>query len=64
MAKGSAVPEGTVRLRHPDARSCFFAGRVFEADRAGVVTVPAEAAAELAAHGFVPVPAAPKQATE
>lgn len=55
MAKGNAAPEGAVKLRHPEGRSCSYGGRVYMADRNGVVTVPAPAAAELAAHGFVPV---------
>ena len=55
MAKGNAAPEGAVKLRHPEGRSCSYGGRVYTADRNGVVTVPAPAAAELAAHGFVPV---------
>jgi hypothetical protein len=57
MAKSGGGPDQTVRLRHRSARSCSFAGRVFEADRNGVITVPVEAAAELTAHGFEPVPA-------
>jgi hypothetical protein len=64
MAKGNTVPEGMIRLRHPSARSCSFAGRVFEADRNGVVTVPAEAASELVAHGFEAVSSVPKETVE
>jgi hypothetical protein len=47
-----AVPAGMVRMRHPEGTGCSFAGRGYEADADGVVLVPAEAAAELAAHGF------------
>src|SRR6185312_1909833 len=55
MAKGNAAPEGAVRLRHPEARSCSYGGRVYTADKSGVLTLPAAAVAELAPHGFVPV---------
>lgn len=34
-----------------------FGGEVFEANKDGVFEVPANAAAELAAHGFQPAPA-------
>ncbi|MBV9858750.1 MAG: hypothetical protein JO038_01390 [Alphaproteobacteria bacterium] len=52
------MPEGMVRLRHDTARSCTHDGRLYEADERGEFLVPAEAAAELGPHGFVPVSAA------
>ena len=48
---------GTVRLRRDDAIGCCYGGRQYTADANGDVLVPAEAAAELLAHGFVPVTA-------
>lgn len=54
MARESAAPGETARLRHIDARSCSYGGRVYPADRSGAVTVPVEAVAELASHGFGP----------
>jgi hypothetical protein len=50
-----ATTIGMVRLRHSEGVGCSFAGRVYEPDADGVVRVPAEAAAELMAHGFVAV---------
>ena len=56
MGRGSAVPAGTVRIRHDTARSYSFAGQVFEADADGEIVVPAEAAVALGAHGFTAAP--------
>jgi hypothetical protein len=56
----AAADEDTVRLVHPEgARGCGWDGRSFVPDVDGILTVPAAAAAELAAHGFVPAPAEP-----
>ena len=55
MAKRGSKDEAAMRLRHPEARSCSYDGRVFTADEDGVVTVPIEAVAALKDHGFVPV---------
>ena len=44
-----------VRLHHDDAGGCSYAGSEYPSDERGDVLVPADAAAELAAHGFVPV---------
>ncbi|MGH7030582.1 MAG: hypothetical protein ACREEZ_09180, partial [Stellaceae bacterium] len=46
-----------VRLHHGDAAGCSYAGRQYPSDGDGYVLVPARAAAELAAHGFLPAPA-------
>ncbi|MGH7044939.1 MAG: hypothetical protein ACREE2_00945 [Stellaceae bacterium] len=45
---------GLVRLHHDDAVGCSFAGCQYPSDVNGDVLVPAAAAAELIAHGFVP----------
>ncbi len=44
-----------VRLHHDDAGGCSYAGSEYPSDENGDVLVPPEAAAELAAHGFVPL---------
>jgi hypothetical protein len=49
------APQGMVAMRHPESIGCSFAGQTYEPDADGVVLVPAEAAAALAAHGFVAV---------
>jgi hypothetical protein len=49
------VSAGEFTLHHDDAAGCSYAGRRFLADSNGNVLVPAEAASELSAHGFVPV---------
>jgi len=48
---------GLVRLHHDDAVGCSFAGCQYPSDANGDVLVPAAAAAELIAHGFVPAAA-------
>ena len=50
-----AVSSATmVQLRHPDGCGCGWDGVAYEADENGIVTVPAEAAADLESHGFGP----------
>ena len=49
------VSVGVLTLHHDDAAGCSYAGRRFLGDSNGNVLVPAEAASELSAHGFVPV---------
>lgn len=49
-------PNCLMRLHHDDAAGCSYAGRNYPSDQNGDVLVPAEAAADLMAHGFVPVP--------
>ena len=51
-----ADPTPLVRLHHDDAGGCSYAGSEYPSDENGDVLVPPEAAAELAAHGFVPAP--------
>ncbi|HZU90090.1 MAG TPA: hypothetical protein VE993_12610 [Stellaceae bacterium] len=49
------APQGMVAMRHPESIGCSFAGQTYGPDADGFVSVPAEAAAALAAHGFVAV---------
>ncbi len=51
----NAISAGVLTLHHDDASGCSYAGRQFLSDSNGDVHVPAEAASELLAHGFVPV---------
>jgi hypothetical protein len=44
-----------VRMCHPAATSCSYGGREYRIDENGDVLVPAGAAADLMAHGFVVV---------
>ncbi len=44
-----------VRLRHATAGACSYGGSEYRADESGDVLVPADAVADLMAHGFVPV---------
>jgi hypothetical protein len=53
--RDNMVSAGEFTLHHDDAAGCSYAGRRFLADSNGNVLVPAEAASELSAHGFVPV---------
>lgn len=46
---------GSVYVHHDDATACSYRGRRYTSEANGDLLVPAEAAAELAAHGFVPV---------
>ena len=57
LAKNSdnAISAGVLTLHHDDAAGCCYACRQFLSDSNGDVRVPAEAASELLAHGFVPV---------
>lgn len=50
-----AISVGVLTLHHDDAAGCSYAGREFLGDSNGDVLVPAEAASELLAHGFVPL---------
>ena len=51
----SVTSVGPLKLHHRDALGCCYAGRQYLSDADGDVLVPAEAAAQLLAHGFVPV---------
>ena len=51
----NAISAGAFTLHHDDAAGCSYAGRQYLGDSNGNVLVPAEAASELSAHGFVPV---------
>ncbi len=53
---GGAKAGGLVRLHHGDAAGCSYAGRQYPSDANGDVLVPAQAAADLMAHGFVAAP--------
>jgi hypothetical protein len=50
-----AISAGALRLHHHNAEGCSYAGCQYFGDANGNVLVPAEAIAELSAHGFVPV---------
>jgi hypothetical protein len=52
---GNAISVGLLALHHADAAGCCYAGRRYHGDSNGDVVVPAEAASELSAHGFVPL---------
>jgi hypothetical protein len=49
------ISAGSLKMHHDDAAGCCYAGRQYLGDANGDVLVPAEAASELLAHGFVPV---------
>jgi hypothetical protein len=51
----NTISAGVLKLHHDDAAGCSYAGRQYWGDANGDVLVPAEAASELLAHGFVPV---------
>lgn len=51
-----ADSSGMVRLHHAAANGCSYGGRRYQSEENGDVLVPAEAATELLAHGFGPVP--------
>ena len=53
---GDLVSAGMLKLHHDGAAGCCCGGRQYPGDENGDVLVPAEAASELLAHGFVPVP--------
>jgi hypothetical protein len=53
--RDNMVSAGEFTLHHDDAAGCSYVGRRFFVDANGNVLVPAEAASELSAHGFVPV---------
>jgi hypothetical protein len=50
-----AISAGAVTLHHDSAAGCSYRGLQYCADARGNVVVPAEAAIELSAHGFLPV---------
>ena len=50
-----SISSGMIDLQHRDAIACSYRGRQYTTDEKGNLRVPAEAAAELAAHGFVPI---------
>ena len=50
-----AVSAGMLKLHHDGAAGCCYGGRRYPGDENGDVLVPAEAASDLMAHGFVPV---------
>ncbi len=52
---GEVFSAGLLKLHHGDAAGCSYGGQQYPGDENGDVLVPAEAAAELLAHGFVPV---------
>jgi hypothetical protein len=46
---------GSIPMVHPEKlHSCSWGGMTIHADQSGIFTVPAEAVADLQAHGFVP----------
>jgi len=53
--KDEPISVGVIKLHHQDAGGCSYHGQRYPADENGDVLVPAEAAAELSAHNFVPV---------
>ena len=55
MTADDAVSAGMLKLHHDDAAGCCYGGRRYPGDENGDVLVPAEAASDLVAHGFVPV---------
>ena len=57
MAKvgDNTISAGALTLHHDDAAGCSYGGRQYLGDSNGNVLMPAEAASELSAHGFVPV---------
>jgi hypothetical protein len=54
----NAEAVGTIRLHHDGVAACSYGGRRYVSDANGDVEVPAEAAAELFAHGYVPAASA------
>jgi len=52
---GEMFSAGLLKLHHGDAAGCSYGGQQYPGDENGDVLVPAEATAELLAHGFVPV---------
>ena len=52
---GNAISVGVLTLHHDDAAGCSYSGCQFLCDSNGNLRVPADAASELLAHGFVPV---------
>lgn len=61
-----AVELGKVKLVNADdpTAGVSFGGVSYQPDEDGIVTVPAEAAADLVSHGFVPVAELVKELTE
>lgn len=54
--KNVAISLGKLRLHHGESAGCSYGGRRYPGDENGDVLVPAEAAYELSAHGFLPSP--------
>jgi hypothetical protein len=52
---GKPIPAGWIQLHHDDAAGCSYDGCQYSPDEDGDVLVPAEATAELLAHGFAPM---------
>lgn len=50
-----SISAGMINLQHRDAVACSYRGRQYTSDERGNLQVPAEAAAELLAHGFGPI---------
>jgi hypothetical protein len=50
----TGISVGTVRVCHDNALVCSYRGRQYLGNENGDFVVPAEAAVELSAHGFVP----------
>jgi hypothetical protein len=61
---GAAFSSGTLRMHHDESPGCSYAGRQYPRDQNGDVLVPAEAACELSAHGFIAVPGGATPAPE
>jgi len=55
---------GLVKLHHDDAAGCSYNGCAYRRDGNGDVLVPAEAASDLEAHGFVPMTRPPLATAE
>lgn len=53
-ARSATDPNSLVRLHHDEAAGCSHGGYKYRSDENGDVFVPAEAAADLMAHGFAP----------
>lgn len=54
-SRPDAVSSGALKLHHSGSSGCSYLGRQYLVDANGNVLVPAEAAGELLAHGFVPI---------
>lgn len=52
---GDLQGNALVRLHHDTAGACSYGGSKYRADKNGDFLVPAEAVADLTAHGFMPI---------